>query len=164
MKKQEKIVEQIYNSYLTIGFVKRYNTLFHRFDLNLDEIMTRMDKKENLKVMSELGYKFKIFTPGQHYNYKEISDDVKLVLSCQISKGMVFPYIYIYIKNQKIDYQESLSFIYRHLINNMNAPANALLFRNYEDLKEIMASVIAIYEDLKKEFLKRLDESNLLEK
>ena len=44
----------------------------------------------------------------------------------------------------------------------MNAPANALLFRNYEDLKEIMASVIAIYEDFKKEFLKRLEESGLL--
>ncbi len=54
-----------------------------------------MNKKENLNVIKELGYKFKIFTLGQYYRYIKTFDRIKLVLSCQVSKGKVFPYINI---------------------------------------------------------------------
>ena len=41
---------------------------------------------------------------------------------------------------------------------------NALMFRNYDDFREIMASIIKIYEDFKNEFFKLLNENDLLEK
>ena len=44
----------------------------------------------------------------------------------------------------------------------MDAEIKAIKFRNYEDLKKGMTDIIKIYEDFKKEFLKRMDESGLL--
>ena len=167
MKKQEKIVEIIYEAYKSIDFIERYKNLFPKYNFDLDTIMSRMNKRENLNVIKELGYKFKIFTPGQYYRYIETFDRIELVLSCQISKGMVFPYIYIYIDgeniNHRYNYMTNLGFVYKHLTNDFNQIVNALCFRNLEDLKEIMKSVIEIYEDFKEEFLKRIAESGLLE-
>jgi len=165
MKRQDKIIKIIHDSYLAINLIDRYKNLFPKFNFDLDLIMSRMNKKENLNVIKGLGYDFKIFTPGQHYNYVEQFDDTKLILSCQISKGMVFPYIFIYVNDNKIGlpYRAKLSSTYRMLLNSPQEKLNSLKFRNYEDLKEIMKSVIEIYEDFKKEFLKRIDESDLLE-
>ena len=56
----------------------------------------------------------------------------------------------------------ALGFIYKHLTNDFEQIVNALGFRNYEDLKEIMESVIKIYEDFKKEFLSRMEAEKLL--
>jgi len=166
MKKQEKIVEIIYESYRTISFLDIYKNLFPKFNFDLDTIMTKMNKKENLNVMKELGYTFKIFTPGQHYRFVETFDNIELVLSCQISKGMVFSYIYIYVDGENINHRyglrNSFAFVYRTLLNSPQEKLNALCFRNYKDLKEIMKSVIEIYEDFKKEFLLRMETEKLL--
>ncbi len=98
MGKQEKIVEIIYNSYKNIDFIGRYKKVYPKyfFDRKIIDVMTKMDKKENLKILKELGYTFKIFTPGQHYDYEEKFGNIKLILSCQISGGAVSPSIYIY--------------------------------------------------------------------
>jgi len=166
MEKQEKIVEIIYETYKQINFVDRYKTIYPKYRFDLGTIMSRMNKKENLNVMKDLGYKFKIFTPGQHYNYEEQFGDIRLILSCQISGGMVIPYIYIYIYDKKIgakqNFRANIGFVYKRLTNDFKQIVNVLSFRNYEDLKGIMKSVIEIYEDFKKEFLKRMEESNLL--
>lgn len=155
MNNQEQVISIIKESYLSIDFVNRYKKIFTKFNLDLDVILKRMDKKENLKVMKNLGYNFKISSPGQYYNYEEEFDNIKLTLSCQISRGMVFPYLYIYIDGNRIPSGQKLTFVYRELVGNMNAPANALMFRDYKDLKDIMASVINLYEDFKNEFRHR---------
>ena len=98
MKEQEKIVEVIYKSYKNIDFIKRYKEIYPKFffDRNITDVLTKMDKKENLKIIKELGYTFKIFTPGQHYQFEEKFENIKFCLSSQISGGAVIPYIYIY--------------------------------------------------------------------
>ena len=95
MQKQEKIVEIIYETYRTIDFISKYKAIYPKYYFDIDAKMSRMNKKENLNVMKNLGYKFKIFTPGQYYEYEETFDRLELVLSCQINKGLVMPYIYI---------------------------------------------------------------------
>ncbi len=74
---------------------------------------------------------------------------------------------YIYINEENINYeygyQQKLGFVYKKMTNDFEQIVNALLFRNYDDFREIMASVIEIYEDLKKEFLKLLKENNMIE-
>jgi hypothetical protein len=166
MEKQEKIVEIIYNSYQNIDFINRYKSIYPKYFFDIDIIMKKMDKKENLKILKELGYSFKIFTPGQYYNYEEKFDNIKLILSSQISGGIISSYIYIYIKEENIDhkynYEQNLGFVYKKMTNDYNQIVNALCFRDYDDFREIMASLIEIYEDFKKEFLKLLIENNLL--
>lgn len=164
MNEQEKIIDLIYDTYKSIDFINKYKNLFLKFNFDLDSIMSRMNKKENLNVMKELGYDFTIFTPGQHYNYEEQFGDNKLILSCQISKGMVFPYLFIYVNNIKVDlpYRAKLGSVYRDILNSPQEPLNALCFRNLEDLKNIMRDVIDIYEDFKEEFLSRMKKEKLL--
>ncbi len=166
MKEQEKIVEMIYETYKSIDFLDKYRVIYPQWFLDSDTILKRMNKKENLNVMKELGYEFKIFTPGQHYRYVETFDRIELVLSCKISGGIITPYIYIYIDGENINHRyglrNNLGFVYKHLTNDFEQIVNALCFSNLEDLKEIMASVIGIYEDFKKEFLSKMETKKLL--
>lgn len=97
MSKQEKTAAIAYQAYRNIDFINKYRSIYPKYFFDIDSIMKKMDKRENLKILKELGYNFKIFTPGQHYNYEEKYGNVKLVLSSQISGGIITPYIYIYM-------------------------------------------------------------------
>ena len=113
-----------------------------------------------------LGYTFKIFTPGQHYNYEESVGNIKLVLSSKISGGIINNHIYIYLDSIKIDVnflKSNLAFVYRHLINDNEAYITAPTFRNLDDFKNAMTDIISIYEDFKKEFLKLIENNKLTE-
>jgi hypothetical protein len=165
METQERIAQTAYQAFRNIDFANNYKPTFLKYNFPLDDIMKKMDKKENLKNLKDLGYSFKIFTPGQHYNYEEDFGNIKLKLSSQISGGIITNYIYIYINNIKIDVNllaSNLAFIYRHLINDSNAITNAFKFRNFDDFRNAMSDIISIYEDFKREFLKLLIENNLL--
>jgi hypothetical protein len=165
MELQVKIAELAYQTYNSIDFVNRLKNNSLKYDFPLDDIMKKMDKKENLKILKELGYNFKLLSPGQYYNYEEEFENIKLILSCQISGGIIADYIYIYIDGTKIEgnlLKSNLAFVYRHLMNDKEAIINACKFRNFEDFRNAMSDIINIYEDFKREFLKLLLENNLL--
>lgn len=165
MNIQEQTSQIAYQAYRNIDFINKLKKISLKYDFPLDNLMKRMDKKENLKILNELGYKFKIFTPGQHYNYEEVFGNIKLILSCQISGGIITEYIYIYVDGTKIEgtlLKSNLSFVYRYLLNNREAEITACTFRNFDDFRDAMGDIISIYEDFKKEFLKLMEENNLL--
>lgn len=166
MDTEKKAVEIAYKAFRNINFIRRLKDGSLKFDFPSSEIMKRMDKKENLRILKELGYSFKIFTPGQYYDFEEVIGNVKLILSSQISGGIITNYIYIYINDIKIDhkfkFEENLGFVYRYLMDDMNAEITAYTFRNFDDFRNAMADIISIYEDFKKEFLKLMKEENLL--
>ncbi len=93
MSIQEQTSKIAYQAYRNIDFVNTLKSDMLKYKFSLDEIMSKMDKKENLKILNELGYKFKIFTPGQHYDYEEVFGNIKLILSCKISGGIINNYI-----------------------------------------------------------------------
>lgn len=165
MNIHEQTAQIAYQAYRNINFVNKLKSNTLKYKFSLDEIMSKMDKKENLKILKELGYNFKIFTPGQHYDYEEIFGNIKIILSCQISGGIITEYIYIYIDGTKIEgtlLKSNLAFVYRYLLNNKEAEITAFKFRNFYDFRNAMSDIISIYEDFKKEFLKLMAENNLL--
>jgi hypothetical protein len=95
MEIQEKIAQLAYQAYNNIDFVYKLKTNSMKYDFSLEKIMKKMDKRENLNILKKLGYNFKIFTPGQHYDFEEEFGNIKLKLSCQISGGIITDYIYI---------------------------------------------------------------------
>ncbi|MFD2915232.1 hypothetical protein [Psychroserpens luteus] len=162
---QEKVAKIAYQAFRNIDFVNKLKTGSLKYKFPLDDVMKKMDKKENLKVLKKLGYDFKIFTPGQHYKYEEVFGNIKLILSCKISGGIINDYIYIYINGEKIDVnllQSNLAFIYRYLINDLNAEISAFKFRDYIDFKNAMRDITNIYEAFKIEFLRLMKEQNIL--
>lgn len=165
MNTQEKTAKIAYQAYKNIDFVDRLKAGSLKYKFPLDDIMKKMDKKENLKILNDLGYKFKIFSPGQHYNYEETFGNIRLILSCKISGGIINNYIYICIDDNKINVnflQSNLAFVYRYLLNDREAEITAFKFKNFDDFRDAMADIICIYEDFKKEFLKLMKEVNLL--
>jgi hypothetical protein len=166
--KIEKVIELVYNSYKNINFIERYSNIFPKYLFEIDSLMKKMDKKENLKILAAFGYVFKILTPGQYYNYEETFGNIKLILTFQISGGVITPYIFIFLDEINIDYKynfsQNLGFIYKKMTNNYEQTVNAFCFRNFDDFKNAVSDIISIYEDFKKEFLKLLKENDLLEK
>ncbi len=162
----EKVIELIYTSYKNINFVEKYSKIFPKYLFEIDSLMKKMNKNENLKILKELGYMFKIFTPGQYYNFEETFGNTKLILTFQISGGVITPYIFIFLDEINIDYKygfsQNLGFIYKKITNNYEQIVNAFCFRNFEDFRNAMSDIISIYEEFKKEFLRLLKENNLL--
>ncbi|MGB0870878.1 MAG: hypothetical protein ACPGSD_14885, partial [Flavobacteriales bacterium] len=70
MTENKQIEEKVYASFRKIDFAKRYKTIFETHN-DYDLMITRMNKSKNLATLKGLGYNFKIFSPGQYYNFEE---------------------------------------------------------------------------------------------
>lgn len=148
--------QQVYRAFDNINFSERYKTIFKKYN-DFENMMTRMDKSKNIATFKELGYDFKIFSPGQYYNFEEQIEDVRFKLSLRINKGFITEYIYLYIDNEKVNISHNnFAFLYRHLIKNMEAESTALVFKDFNELKSVLKELLSIYEDFKVEFLKQM--------
>ena len=153
-----------YKSFSNIDFTNKYKKLMDNHKHSLDDILKRMDKSIIKKTFKEIGYDFKISSPGQFYVFYETIGNYSFKVSFQITGGIVIIYIYIYINHEYIKVaNNNLTFLYRYLLNDMNLVTNQPTFINYEELKTILINILNIYEDFKKEFLKLLKEENLPE-
>jgi hypothetical protein len=156
--------ELYYEAFKNVDFLKRYKEIMDKHNHPLDEILSRMDKSIIKHTFEDLGYDFKLSSPGQFYVFFETYESFSFKISFQISGGIIGIYIYIYSNKEYIDISNNkLSFLYRYLIGNMDEEVNAPCFKNFAELKEILACVMNIYEDFKKEFLKLMAENGLLE-
>ena len=162
---ENEIYENLYyKAFNDINFIGRYKDIMNAHNHDLDEILSRMDKLIIKKTFKEIGYDFKISSPGQFYVFYETSKNCSFKVSFQISGGIVIIYIYIYMNHEyiKVD-NNNLTFLYRYLSNDMNLITKQPSFKSYDELKIILIDILNIYEDFKKEFLKLMDEHNLLE-
>jgi hypothetical protein len=151
----KELENKYYQSFRKIDFIDKFKKIMDTHNHPLDAILKRMDKPIIKNSFKELGYNFKLSSPGQFYIFYETVGDYSFKVSFQISGGIVYVYIYIYIQNEyiKIDYN-NLGFLYRHLIGNMEEVINAPTFIDYNELKNIIKVIMTIYEEFKSEFLK----------
>jgi hypothetical protein len=156
--------ELYYEAFKNVDFLKRYKEIMDKHNHPLDEILSRMDKSIIKHTFEDLGYDFKLSSPGQFYVFFETFGSFSIKISIKISGGIIHTYIYIYICNEvvKIDYT-NFAFIFRILKNNMDEVTNAPKFKDYEELSVIIKDIIGIYEDFKTEFFKLMEENRLLE-
>jgi hypothetical protein len=153
-----------YKSFSNIDFINKYKKLMDDHNHSLDDILKRMDKSIIKRIFKEIGYDFKISSPGQFYVFYETFKNMSFKISFQITGGIVIIYVYIYINHEYIKVaNNNLTFLYRFLLADMNKVTNQPTFTNYEELKTILINILNIYEDFKNEFLRLLKEENLLE-
>lgn len=155
-----KLEKIYYESFRNIDFINRYKKIMDAHNHPLDDILARMEKTIIKNTFKEIGYDFKISSPGQFYEFYETINDYSFKISIKISGGMITTYIYIYVYGDivKIDYT-NFAFIYRILKNNMEEVTNAPKFKNFNELLIILKDLISIYENFKIEFLKLIREN-----
>jgi hypothetical protein len=151
----KELENKYYQSFRNIDFVTKYKKIMDEHNHPLNEILSKMDKPTIAKTFKELGYNFKISSPGQFYVFYETLREYSFKVSFQISGGIITSYIYLYYNNNivKIDYT-NFAFIFRFLKNNMDEITNAPKFKNYDELRIILKNILKIYEEFKSEFLK----------
>lgn len=161
---ENKIYEDLYyKSFTNINFIEKYKNIMSAHNHDIDKMLSRMDKSIIKKTFKEIGYDFKISSPGQFYVFHETYGNCSFKISFQISGGIIATYVYIYKGDNYINIDNNkLGFLYRHLLNNMNLQINNPSFLDYNELKTILIKILKIYEDFKKEFLKLMKEENLL--
>ena len=154
---EEILIKAIQKSYNSINFTERYRKIMEQYN-DFNNRMHKVDKNEILKTLKHLGYNFKIFSPGQECYLEESISNFKYDFSFNSKNGIMQIYISIYFNNIKVKYQENFAFIYRALMGDMNLNTTAPKFKTYDEFKEIINSLLKIYEDFKNEFLKRMNE------
>lgn len=153
----KELENKYYQSFRNIDFVIKFKKIMDEHIHPLDDILPRMDKPTIVKTFKEIGYNFKISSPGQFYIFYETVGEYSFKVSFQISGGIIGVYIYIYLNHNYINIDNNkLSFLYRYLVNDMNAEINAPTFTNFDELKIILENILKIYEEFKIEFLQRV--------
>lgn len=149
-------IEHIENAFKAVDIVNRYSEILTgRQDVN--NIIVKMDKKEILSALRKLDCVFKASSPGQYYEIVENNGRFKVVFSSQISKGIIAPYIFVYLDENKIPFKyTSMPLVCRYLKGNAKENGGNIVFKDPSDFEKIMKGLLAIYEDFKKEFLRRV--------
>ena len=139
-----------------ISFVERYKEISQRHnEPNYDLLQKRVDKKQILGIFSVLGYRFKYIPVERFFVLSETVEDFEFKIDIKITSGICTFYMGVVHKGEYINHQyTNLAFLYRYLINDMDAPTTAPKYKDHEEFKAIAVAWMGLFEDLKKEFLR----------
>jgi hypothetical protein len=152
------LIEKLYyESLVKISFTDKYKKVFLGHS-DYNQRLSKMSKKDILNSFKKKGYSLRVSSPGQYYIYEEKIESITLRLMFQISGGMTTEYLQILDKNgTRFEIMnDNLAFAYRYMIGNMDAEVNAPIFKDYEELAEIIGDFMEIYKDFKSEFIQGL--------
>lgn len=154
----EKLIRIIENSFRCIDFTNRYKKTMENHS-DFENRMQKIDKKEILKALKELGYTFKVFSPGQDFYIEDVVLHFKFIFSFKAKNAIMENYIHVYMDEKKIPFlYPNLAFVYRFLVGDMTTSVKAQNFKNYEEFKTIISTLLNIYEDFKSEFLRQVEQ------
>lgn len=152
------IIEEVaYEAFRKINFSKRFKQIVNEFN-NFESNLYKTNKKEVLKLLNNLGFNF-TFCDGAYINIEQF-DSIKFQITLNI-KGNVLCTLYIWYKGELINLVSGhFTFVRNKLesIEEFIAPN----FSNYEDLEKILSALLSIYEDFKREFLKQVNEQQIV--
>ncbi|RAW02583.1 hypothetical protein [Pseudochryseolinea flava] len=154
-------VDAITRAYEKINFISRFeNILVHTDFANR---LRKTDKKQVISILSELGYTFKVRTPGPEYVSEEVHGEFKFRFVLDVNGGIVLGYVYVFLNDEKIEFPyPNLVFTYKYLLNDVDRLMNpSTIFVDYVEMKMIVKDLLDIYSDFKVAFLKEaLDTTN----
>jgi hypothetical protein len=157
MMENENLKGIIETTYRRVNFVSRYKETMVKHN-DFENRMRKVEKKEILNILKDLGYFFKVFSPGRDFYIENEVSNFRFVFSFNCKDGIMTNCIFNYQNGKKITFEENLGFVYRYLLDDMELPINAQKFKNYTEFKEIISSLLRIYEDFQVEFLKQVND------
>lgn len=138
-----------------INFAKRFESLCRKY--NKPKGIARIDKKELLNRLQELGYSFK-YADRCIYLIEDWHKDIKSHTVFQLRYGIFLGYFNIAVHNEYLDLNSgNFGSIAYFLDKELTAPGMPV-FTSHEEFKAIAQEVMAIYEDFKEKFLLAFDD------
>jgi hypothetical protein len=149
-------VDAITKAYKKIDFISRFEKILVHTDF--PNRLRKTDKKEVLRILTELGYTFEVRTPGPEYLSEDVNSEFKFCFVLDVNGGIVLGYIYVFFNDKRIEFPyPNLVFTYKYLLNDLDRLMDpSTVFVNYDELKIILKDLLDIYADFKVAFLKEV--------
>ena len=150
-KKEKQILDSIH-------FLERFQALCDQYNFDLKESFVNYDNQKVLEILQEIGY-----TTPKHQKKENFFQSVKKIGAYQFehkikTKHGIVELIWDVMKNNKYYMGNSFSNL-EHYLYNPPKLRPLPIFRNYEDLREILTIAFQMFEDMTTEFLKVYGES-----
>lgn len=136
-----------------INFVDRYIDISRKFHFDLKDGFDQFSNDEVLRVINQLGYQAKYLKGDNFFKITETINPFKFHFNI-VLKGGIVEFIWGVWKGDTPELE--LSGPWGVVADNIGheSPIRKPLFRNYEDLQEVLREAFSIYEDFKRELLK----------
>ena len=141
---------QILNS---IHFAERYKKLYKQYSFNFNEGFNNYDNQYILKLLQEVGYIDIKYQKRENFFQSVKKIDVYRFEHKIKTKSGAVELIWDVMKNNQYFTGNSFSNLEYELLN-LEERHPLPIFRNYEDLREILTIVFQMFEDMTTEFLK----------
>ena len=146
---------QILNS---IHFAERYKKLYKQYSFNFNESFNNYDNQYVLKLLQEVGYIDIKYQKRENFFQSVKKIDVYRFEHKIKTKSGAVELIWDVMKNNQYFTGNSFSNLEYELLN-LEERHPLPIFRNYEDLREILTISFQMFEDMTTEFLKVYGES-----
>jgi len=141
---------QILNS---IHFAERYKKLYKQYSFNFNESFNNYDNQYILKLLQEVGYIDIKYQKRENFFQSVKKIDVYRFEHKIKTKSGAVELIWDVMKNNQYFTGNSFSNLEYELLN-LEERHPLPIFRNYEDLREILTIAFQMFEDMTTEFLK----------
>ena len=143
-----------------IDFIKRYKDLSIQFNHELKESFEDYSRESALEIIKEFGYTVSYNKKENFYKIIEKVENYKFQFNIVLKYGIVELIWTVWEDNELLQIGGPWGMIKYLLDFNEEDKVRLPVFRNYEDLKEILMQAFSIYEDFKKEVLKTFNKGN----
>lgn len=134
----------------SINFIERYEIISKKHQFDLKESFERYDHEVVLKLLNDLGYEFSFNKKENFFWMVEKSSEYELQFKISLKYGMG-EFIWLAWKNTEQLIGGTWGIIKEQLDGKENDKIKKPIFRNYNDMKEILEEAFLLYEDFKHE-------------
>jgi hypothetical protein len=136
-----------------IDFVNRYRSLSNKFRFE-SPYFSNYSNEKVIEIMNNLGYKAKYMKSENFFKIQESEIDFQFQFNISIKNGIVELIWDVLKSKQRLQIGGPWGMITQLFNLNYDERIKLPVFRNYEDLEEILKEAFSIYEDFKAELIK----------
>ncbi|WP_040949619.1 hypothetical protein [Gorillibacterium massiliense] len=134
-----------------IDFIKRYKGLSEKYQFDYKDSFENYDANLVLGILNQLGYSFRFDKKEKFFRLIEIVSEDKFQFTISLKYGAL-EFIWSAWKNTNLLIGGTWGIIKEQLDAQENDKIKKPIFRNYNELREILAEALLIYGDFKHEF------------
>lgn len=135
-----------------MDFISKYRNLSAKYSFSSDESFEAYDNNEVLNLFAELGFKASFDKKEKFFKVVDEIDSCKFQFNISLKYGLV-EFIWAVWKNNELQTGLPWGMLKQLLDDKDDDKINKPVFRNYNDLKEILDDAFAMYNEFKRELV-----------